>query len=136
KEEIKGSEAEIVPDFSKAPSINFSKKNLKSILQNLISNSVKFRSPYRKPKVMVDTEKTEDGYIVLRVRDNGLGIKEKDHDKLFSMYCRLNADIPGTGVGMAIVKRLVENAGGKIELESKIGEGSTFKVFLPFHQSF
>src|SRR5690554_3455403 len=136
KEEIKGSEAEIVSDFSKAPSTNFSKKNLKSILQNLISNSVKFRSPYRKPKVMVDTEKTENGYIVLRVRGNGLGIKEKDHDKLFSMYCRLNADIPGTGVGLALVKRLVKNAGGKIELQSTVGEDSTFTVFLQFHQNF
>src|SRR5690554_4151227 len=124
KEEIKGSEAEITSDFSKAPFLIFSRKNLKSILQNLISNSVKFRSPYRKPKVMVDTEKTEDGYIVLRVRDNGLGIKEKDQDKIFRMYYRLNTDIPGTGVGMAIVKRLVENAGGKIELESNLGEGS------------
>jgi signal transduction histidine kinase len=85
---------------------------------------------------MVDTEKAEDRYIVLRVQDNGLGIKEKDQDKLFRMYSRLNADIPGTGVGLALVKRLVENAGGKIELQSTVGEGSAFTVFLPFHQSF
>lgn len=131
KEEIKGSEAEIISDFSKAPSINFSRKNLKSILQNLISNSVKFRSPYRKPKVMVATEKTRDGSIVLRIRDNGLGIKENDQDEIFRMYHRLNTGIAGTGVGLGIVKNLVENAGGKIELQSKIGEGSTFEVFLP-----
>src|SRR5690606_14587895 len=136
KEEIKGSEAEIISDFSKAPSINFSRKNLKSILQNLISNSVKFRSPYRKPKVMVDTEKAEDRYIVLRVQDNGLGIDDKDQNRIFGIYSRLNADIPGTGVGMAIVKRMVENSGGKLELQSTVGEGSTFTVFLPFHQDF
>ena len=136
KEEIKGSEAEIISDFSKAPSINFSRKNLKSILQNLISNSVKFRSPYRKPKVVVNTEKTEDGYVVLRVWDNGLGIKEEDLDKIFNIYYRLNSGIPGTGVGMAIVKRMVGNAGGKIELESIFGEGSTFRIFLPVHRGF
>src|SRR5690554_327282 len=136
KEEITGSETEIISDFSKAPSINFSRKNLKSILQNLISNSVKFRSPYRKPKVMVDTEKAEDRFIVLRVQDNGLGIDDKDQNRIFGIYSRLNADIPGTGVGMAIVKRMVENAGGKLELQSTVGEGSTFTVFLPFHQNF
>lgn len=131
KEEIKDSGAEIISDFSKAPIIYFSRKNLKSILQNLISNSVKFRSPYRQQKVMVDTQKSGDGYIVLRVSDNGLGIKKKDQEKIFGMYYRLNPGIRGSGVGLAIVKRLVENSGGKIEVESTLGEGSTFKVFLP-----
>jgi PAS domain S-box-containing protein len=136
KEEIKDSEAEITSDFSKAPIINFPRKNLKSILQNLISNSVKFRSPHRKPKILIDTEKSGDGCIVLRVSDNGLGIQEKDREKIFRMYHRLNPGIQGTGVGMTIIKRMVENSGGKIELESKIGEGSTFKIFLPSSNPF
>ena len=131
EEEIKGSEAEIFSDFSKAPFISFSRKNLKSILQNLVSNSVKFRSPHRNPIINVDTEKTKDGVVIIRVRDNGLGIQKKAQDKIFRMYHRMNTQIPGTGVGLAIIKRLVENAGGKIELESEFGEGSVFKVYLP-----
>ncbi|MEX2594918.1 MAG: PAS domain-containing sensor histidine kinase [Anditalea sp.] len=130
EEEIKNSPTEIISDFSKATTIDFSKKNLKSILQNLVSNSVKFKSPDRKAKVIVETERIKGGYILLKVQDNGLGIKEEDKDKVFRMYEQLHHK-KGTGVGMAIVRRIVYNAGGKIELESQIEEGSTFKIYLP-----
>jgi signal transduction histidine kinase len=130
EEEINESKAEITSDFSKAPTINFSKKNLKSILQNLLSNAVKYRSPDRAVKVMVESEPVKDEYILLKVQDNGLGIKEEHKDKVFRMYEQLDHQKKGTGVGMAIVKRIVYNAGGKIELESRIGEGSIFKIYL------
>jgi len=68
---------------------------------------------------------------LLSVRDNGIGIAGNDIDKIFRMYQRLHSDSKGTGVGMAIVKRIVDNVGGRVEVESTLGEGSTFKVFLP-----
>jgi len=129
--EIESSEAEIVSDFSAVPKIHFPKRNLKSVLQNLMSNAVKYRSSDRKLKVKVMTDTVGDDYILLSVTDNGIGIREEDKDRVFQMYERLNTDNQGTGVGMAIVKRIVDNAGGKIELDSVIGEGSIFKIYLP-----
>jgi PAS domain S-box-containing protein len=134
EEDIVHSNAEIYPDFSQAPTVTFSRKNLKTILQNLVSNSLKFRSPFRKPKIVVRTEKSEDGYLALKVIDNGIGIRPGDMDKIFNLYFRGNEQIAGTGVGMAIVKRLVDGADGKIEVESTLGEGTTFTLFFPIGQ--
>jgi signal transduction histidine kinase len=95
---------------------------------------MKFRSRYRNPTIRIGTEKSEDGYLILKVSDNGLGIKTEDKDKIFNMYFRGNEQIKGTGVGMAIVKRMVDNADGKIEVDSALGKGSTFKIFLPINE--
>lgn len=64
------------------------------------------------------------------MQDNGLGLKKEDHHKVFGMFKRLHTHVEGTGVGLAIVKRIVENCGGKIDFESELGEGSVFKVYL------
>jgi signal transduction histidine kinase len=64
------------------------------------------------------------------VKDNGLGIRKEDIPKVFKMFKRLHAHVEGSGIGMYIIKRMVENKGGKIELESEIDKGSTFKVYL------
>lgn len=130
EEEIKSAEAEITFDFSNAPSINFSKKNLKSVLQNLISNSLKYRSPDRKPRIRVTTDEWTDDYILINVKDNGLGIEDKDKERIFEMYQRANTKIPGTGVGLGIVEKIVKNSRGKISLDSKVGEGSIFGIYL------
>lgn len=121
--------AEITEDFSDAPEIFYSRKNLRSILYNLVSNSVKYSSPERKPAVEITTSTSGD-YVVLSVRDNGLGLKEGDKQKVFGMFTRLHAHVEGTGVGMAIVKRIVENSDGKIELESELGKGTVFRVYF------
>ncbi len=129
QELITTSDAEIIEDFSRAPDIVFSRKNLRSILYNLLSNAIKYRSGNRKPVVKVTTF-IENNYTVLTVEDNGLGIRKRDQHKVFGMFKRLHNHTEGSGVGMAIVKRIIENAGGKIELESEAGVGSCFKVFL------
>jgi signal transduction histidine kinase len=126
---IDSSGAIITEDFSEAPAINFSKKNLRSIVYNLISNAIKYKSPERNPVINIFSEK-KDNYIVLAVKDNGMGMKEEDIPKLFSMYTRLTDKVEGTGVGLAMVKRIIENNGGRIEVKSKAGEGSTFFVFF------
>lgn len=130
KKEINSSGAEIISEFSDAPMVNLSKKNLKSILQNLLSNAIKYRMQERKLKIHVKTERAGDDYILLKVRDNGCGIEEKDKVRIFRMYHRALTHIEGTGVGLGIVKKIVKNSGGKIGLDSKVGEGSVFKIYF------
>ena len=126
---IDSTTAEINVDFSAAPEICFSRKNLRSILYNLLSNAIKYRSPDRIPQVSITTT-MQGEYLVLAVQDNGLGLKTEDQEKVFKMFKRLHNHVEGSGVGMAIVKRMVENCGGKVELESELGKGSVFRVFL------
>ncbi len=66
----------------------------------------------------------------MSVRDSGRGIAEDKQEMIFTRYTRISKDVEGTGVGLFIVKRMVEDGGGKIEVESSLGEGTTFKVYL------
>ncbi|HEX8545855.1 MAG TPA: PAS domain-containing sensor histidine kinase [Cytophagaceae bacterium] len=116
-------------DFNAAPEIKFSRNNLRSVLYNLISNAIKYRSPARQPEITIKTEKVEDKTL-LTISDNGLGIKQEDQPKVFSLYKRLHDHVEGTGVGMTIVKRIVENHGGTIEMDSVVGQGTTFRLFI------
>lgn len=130
KELIETSDATIHADFSKAPFINFLKKNLRSIIYNLVSNAIKYRSPERNIVAKIFTKKIDNNWILLNISDNGSGMDSKNIDKIFNMYARFHEDVEGTGVGMNIVKKILDNNGGKIEIESEIGKGSTFKIFF------
>ncbi len=129
-EDIEVSHARIYDYLTEASFINFSRKNLRSILYNLLSNAIKYASPDRIPEVIIRTSKVKEHLILLEVQDNGLGISADDQEKVFSMYQRIHTHVEGTGVGLNIVKRIVENNGGKIELESEEGKGSTFKIYF------
>ncbi len=109
--------------------IPFSRKNLKSILYNLVSNAVKYRSPERELLVQI-TCLTQGDYHVLQVEDNGLGMDMRQEEKIFALFKRLHTHVEGTGIGLYIVKKIVENAGGKIEVKSQVGVGSTFRVYF------
>jgi PAS domain S-box-containing protein len=109
--------------------LHFSRKNFRSILYNLISNAIKYASHERTPEIYISTS-VEREYTVLTVRDNGLGISPNYKEKIFGMFKRLHDHVEGSGVGLYIVKRIVDNAGGKIELESEVNVGSTFKIYL------
>ena len=126
---IKNNEADIHIKTKSNPVINFSRKNLKSILYNLLSNAVKYRSPDRKPEIFITTEQQND-YLVLKVKDNGLGIEKEKQGKMFTMFKRFHTHVEGTGVGLYIVKKIVENSGGKIEVESDVNKGTTFSIFF------
>ena len=128
--EITDSKATIITNFSKAVLLRFSKKNIKSIIYNLLSNAIKYRDDSRETYITVSTEKLPD-YIILIVKDNGLGIDDHYKSKIFSMFKRFHTHVEGTGIGLYIVKRIIDNANGKIEVESKTGIGSTFKVYFP-----
>lgn len=109
--------------------ILYARKNLRSIIYNLVSNAIKYKAPQRKPEVCISTY-LQEGYVVLEVKDNGLGIKKEQQHKLFSMFKRLHSHVEGTGIGLYIVKRIIENNGGKIEVESELGKGTTFRVYF------
>jgi PAS domain S-box-containing protein len=111
------------------PPLHFSRKDLKSILYNLLGNAVKYRSPDRPPRVRIACRE-EGPYQVLTVADNGLGMDMRQEHKIFALFKRLHAHVEGTGIGLYIVKRMIENAGGRIEVESQVGVGTTFRVYF------
>ncbi len=129
KDLIQKYDATVVDDFTNAPDVVFPKKNLRSVIYNLLSNAIKYSAPDRKPQIKFQTY-IQGAYTVLSVQDNGLGLRMEDQEKVFKMFTRLHTHVEGTGVGMAIVKRIVENLDGKIELESELGKGSEFKLYF------
>jgi len=129
KDLIEGSEAIILEDF-KVKSLKFRKKNMRSILFNLLSNAIKYKSIERKPVVGIRTEFVSDDIILLAIQDNGKGIRKEDYPKVFAPFKRIDYGVEGTGIGMSIVKRIVDNNGGKIEVNSNPGEGTVFNIFL------
>ena len=96
------------------------------VFQNLISNSIKYRKENIAPRIHISAE-VEDGSATFRVRDNGIGFESEYAEKVFKLFTRLHGKhYPGSGLGLAICQRVVERYGGKIWVESKPGEGSTF----------
>ncbi|MBD0258379.1 MAG: HAMP domain-containing histidine kinase, partial [Cytophagales bacterium] len=109
--------------------IYYPRKHLRSILLNLLSNAVKYRSPDRPLRITVGT-RLDNGRPVLFVTDNGLGIEEGKKDRIFDMFKRLHTHVEGSGIGLYMVKRIVENNGGRITVESRKESGSTFTVYF------
>lgn len=130
-DEINKAEVTIHTHFEEQPEVWFSHKHLKSVMYNLISNAIKYRSPDRAPLISISTS-DKGNFIVLSITDNGIGIDLQKHKKkIFSLFKRLNDNVEGSGVGLFIVKRIMGINLGKIEVESKVGEGSTFQAYFP-----
>nr|WP_235998586.1 ATP-binding protein [Hymenobacter sp. BT559] len=110
--------------------VSFSPSNLRSIVYNLLSNAIKYRALDRPARVHVSATLTEAG-VMLAVQDNGLGMSELQQRQLFGLFQRLHTHVEGTGVGLYISKRLIENAGGTIRVQSQLNEGTTFTVTFP-----
>ncbi len=126
---LQEAEVDLSIDLSDCELIRFSEKNLRSILYNLLSNAVKYRSPDRKPVVKVACTADHD-YYILSVKDNGLGMDLSGNDKMFTMFKRFHDHVEGSGIGLYMVKRIIENAGGMVDVESEEGVGSTFRVYF------
>lgn len=110
--------------------IHYNPAYLESILLNLISNAIKYRHEDRNPEIEIQTRENNGSRTIL-IRDNGLGIDLKKHrDKLFGMYKTFHRNRDSRGIGLFITKNQVESMGGKIEVESQVNEGTTFKVIL------
>jgi two-component system CheB/CheR fusion protein len=127
EDKIKTAKAVIYKDLE-VKEILFSKKNIRSILYNLISISIKFTRD-EQPVIHIHTKKEGDN-IVLSVRDNGIGIAKENLDKIFDMYGRLHQEIEGHGIGLYLAKKIVDAAHGNIVVESEVGNGSKFSIYL------
>ena len=101
------------------------------MLDNLLSNALKYRHPDRSPQVELRCRSAADGTVVLDVQDNGLGPTDAQQGQLFGMFRRLHDHVDGSGTGLFMVKRIVENAGGGIAVQSTPGVGTTFTLELP-----
>jgi signal transduction histidine kinase len=107
---------------------------LTQVLANLLANGLKFVPPDRTPDVRVHAERRDGGGCVrLWVEDNGIGIAPEHHERIFRVFERLHraADYPGTGIGLAIVRKAMERMGGSVGVESELGRGSRFWIELP-----
>ncbi|MEZ4884834.1 MAG: tetratricopeptide repeat protein [Chitinophagales bacterium] len=116
------------------PTIKASQVQMQQLFQNLISNALKFQVK-EDPQVWVDCQK-KDNLYVFSIKDNGIGIEEDYQQKIFEMFRRLHTkeEYEGTGIGLATCKKIVEQHGGQIWVESGIGQGSTFFFTLPIDQ--
>ncbi|GAB2626898.1 chemotaxis protein CheB [Belliella aquatica] len=128
KDKLVLSNAKINLDL-KISEIPFSKKNMRSILTNILSNAIKYCSPDRAPEVSFSTDKVGN-QIILSVKDNGLGIPENKKQEIFARFKRAHNHVEGSGVGLFLIKKIINLAGGDIEVESELGKGSTFKVYF------
>lgn len=128
KVEIKENKVKVTTKLEVAE-IKFPKNNLRSVIYNLVHNAIKFSDPKKPSRIRIATESL-NGYVIFCVQDNGLGISEEDQRRVFKKSSRLNEDIMGTGMGLYVVKRMVEDNEGRIKLESEKGVGTTIKVFF------
>ncbi|MBS1682521.1 MAG: PAS domain-containing sensor histidine kinase [Bacteroidetes bacterium] len=104
---------------------------IRSIVSNLLSNAVKY-SDLRKEKSSVSIKaQVEEEQLIFTVTDNGIGIAQENLDKIFDIFFRATTEIPGTGLGLHIVKDTVNRLNGKIEVRSQLGQGTQFKILLP-----
>ncbi len=116
--------------YDAMPSLPFDFAQLTMLFRQLLSNSLKFRGT-EPPLVHVSVSDQPD-QIVFSVRDNGIGIDPRYHQQIFAMFKRLHGrEYPGTGMGLAICHRIVEQRGGKIWVESQPGQGATFQFSIP-----
>lgn len=103
---------------------------VEAILQNLLSNAVNYHDPQKEQALVRVTALEVDGVVEISVEDNGVGIPENYHDKVFEVFRRVDQR-GGDGIGLAMVQKHVARLGGRITLESKVGTGTIFRVFLP-----
>jgi PAS domain S-box-containing protein len=143
-------------EVGKLPTIEADPLQMRQLLQNLIGNALKFQAPGAVPVVKIDaqlvtrdqireeavfknpppTASGEDKFCVLTIQDNGIGFEEQYLEKIFAVFQRLHGrgEYEGTGVGLAVCRRIADRHGGLITAQSKLGEGSVFIVILPLRQ--
>ncbi|OGX82695.1 ATP-binding protein [Hymenobacter coccineus] len=126
--ELRAAGGRLEVDTDDCQPLPFAEKNLRSVVYNLLSNAIKYRAPGRPLRVRLSCHAV-GREVVLAVQDNGLGLDlAADDPRLFAMFQRLHDHVEGSGIGLYMVKKLVENAGGRIAVQSQLGVGSTFTV--------
>ena len=118
--------------YDPLPMVEADQTQLSQVFQNLLTNSLKYRSA-EPPAVHISAVRS-DGMYEFSVKDNGIGIDPEHHERVFGVFKRLHGkEVPGTGIGLAICRKIIESHGGRIWVESESGRGSTFKFTLPAH---
>ncbi|MGB9980536.1 ATP-binding protein [Methanobacterium sp.] len=114
------------------PEVCADERQLIQLFQNLISNAIKYRKPEEPPKIHISAKK-EDNECVFSVSDNGIGIESEYFDRIFAIFQRLHTkeEYEGSGIGLSIVKKIIDRHGGQIWVESELGNGSTFYFTIP-----
>lgn len=114
------------------PPLESDRLSVEQVMGNLIDNAVKYLDPSRPGRIVVSGEAAPGGWVVYRVADNGRGISDRDHERIFELFRRSGRqDRPGEGLGLAFVRNSVRRLGGDITVESELGKGSTFIVKFP-----
>ena len=133
--ERRGRRARAAVARSPLPAVMADTRRLKEIFVILIGNALEYRHPDREPAVRVEARR-EDGFDVLTVADNGMGIEPRYHEQIFQVFRRLHRrdEHPGTGMGLAIARKMAERLGGRVTVRSEPGQGSVFSVHLPLPQ--
>lgn len=118
------------------PEVRGHSHQLRMVFQNLISNAIKFRKPGEPPTIEIKGEYS-GRHAIVTVRDNGIGFDPKFNEEIFRIFHRLHSrfEIPGTGIGLALCRRVINRYGGTIEADGKPGEGATFRLTLPLSTS-
>ena len=131
QQEIASTSTEISVDSQEGATLPISDPHLQSVLHNLLSNAVKYRHAERNPQIRIHAATLGDT-VVLEISDNGLGMDlERIGDKLFGLFSRAHTHVEGTGIGLYLVKSIVESYGGEIKVESVENCGTTFRLELP-----
>jgi two-component system CheB/CheR fusion protein len=118
---------------SHLPTLNVSRGQIRQVFQNLISNALKFSNGNSAPLISIDSENEPAGYVTIIVKDNGIGFDSRYADKIFTLFHRLNTKdkYEGSGIGLAVTKKIIDKHGGSISAQSEEGVGSEFKIVLP-----
>jgi len=127
-EEIKSKQATVIVQ-PELPMVYAHKSTLVQVLLNLVANALKFTRSGERPEIHIHADSSGER-VRLWVEDNGIGIDPRDFERLFGMFERLNPDFPGTGIGLALVRKGIERMGGKVSVESEVGKGSRFWIEL------
>jgi signal transduction histidine kinase len=112
------------------PILTMNETKIMQVFQNILDNACKYRDPNKKSKVKISCSLIF-GFFEFAIKDNGIGIPEEQAHHVFEIFQKLNNNEGSNGVGMSIVKKIVETYGGKIWFESVVGEGTAFKFNLP-----
>ncbi len=134
--ELNIEEKKAVIEVEDLPIVKGYRRQLQQLFQNLLSNALKYSKEDVAPHIHITADKVKENgkeYHLIAMKDNGIGFESEYYDKIFQMFTRLHgkSEYSGTGVGLSIVKKVVENHDGFIGVESTVGEGSVFKVYLP-----
>lgn len=130
--EIPIAESQVQIELSELPTLRGNPARLRQVFQNLLSNAIKFKQPGRTPIIRI-TGRVEGEEAIITVRDNGIGFEQQYSERIFTIFTRLHTrfEYPGTGIGLALCRRILDQYGGKITAQGVPNEGATFIITVP-----